>query len=93
VQSVACALVVVPLAEAAVWAGLRAVGGESGAAVMAGVGGGAFCGVYALGPRRWLADPDIAGRFGREHPVIARVICGFGAALGFGLAAAVLAGG
>lgn len=86
-QSVVCALIVVPLAEAAVWAALRAVGGETGATVLVGVGSGTFCGVYALGPSRWLADPGIAGWFGRDHPLASRIICGFGAAFGFGLAA------
>ncbi|AWM37239.1 hypothetical protein C1280_09520 [Gemmata obscuriglobus] len=92
-QSVVCALVVMPLAEAAVWAVLRAVGGEAGAMVLAGVGGGTFCGVYAFGPTRWLADPDIAGWFGRDYPLAARAICGCGAALGFGGAAIGLFGG
>lgn len=87
VQSLVCALVVVPLAEAAVWVALRAVGGERGAAVMAGVGAGAFCAVYSFGPSRWLTDPDIAGRFGRDYPVAARAICLFGVVLGFGTAA------
>ncbi len=92
-QSVICALIVVPLVEAGAWAGLREVGGENGVTVLAGVGGAAVCGVYAFGPRRWLADPDIAGRFGRDHPLVARVICGFGIVLGLGLAAIGLAGG
>lgn len=88
VHSVACALVVVPLAQVAMWAVLRAVGGESGALVLAGVGGGSVCGVYAFGPIRWLADPDIAGRFGWEYPLVARAIFGLGVALGIGVAVA-----
>jgi hypothetical protein len=90
VQSLLCALVVVPLAEAAAWTGLQAVAGERAVEVLAGVGMGAFCAVYAFGPFRWLADPDIAGRFGRDHPLAARVICLFGVLVGFGLAAAAL---
>ncbi len=91
-QSVLCALVIVPVVEAAAWAILRAVGGEQGATVFVGVAGGTYCGVYVFGPARWLADPHVAGRFGREHPWVARLICLVGMAGGLGLAALVALG-
>ena len=93
VQSLVCVFIVVPLAEAAVWAVLWAVGGDRGAAVMAGVGAGAFCAVYAFGPTRWLADPDIAGQFGRDHPATARAICFFGVLIGLAVTVDALAQG
>jgi hypothetical protein len=87
IRSLIWAGVVVPLAVAAFKGVLRVAGVERGFAALAGVGVSVFCGVYAFGPASWLADPDIAGRFGRDHPTAARLICGLGVLLGAAVAA------